>query len=287
VSDFPDLATRYPPALLEQRARVAADGTFRQRVQFDLVARPQHAFGLLAAADVAAFAQVDEIVAIEFGVAEGAGLRNLADIAAGVTGETGIGIELVGFDAGQGLPAPVDYRDHPEIWAEGDFAMGDPGALGSALPAGVDLVLGPVATTLPQFLESLSTPVGFVSFDLDLYRSTKDALTLLETACDLLLPVVVCYFDDVMGGTRRIGSLFRNAAAGQLLAIEEFNTRHRLRQIDPIRILRYRRPLDREPWIERMYALHVLDHPIRATRSTRAAMSMSDHGQAQRFDWPL
>jgi hypothetical protein len=286
-SEFPDLAARYPRALIEQRDRVATSGTFRQRVQFDLVERPQHAFGLLAAADVAAFAEVDEIVAIEFGVAEGAGLRNLAGIASRVTAETGIDIKVVGFDSGRGLPSPLDYRDHPEIWAAGDFAMGDPARLRSTLPEGVELVLGPVADTLPQFVELLTKPIGFVSFDLDLYSSTRDALALFGSPSELLLPIVISYFDDVIGGAHRIGSLFRTSAAGQLLAIEEFNSEHEKRQIDTIRILPHRRPLDREIWIERTYALHVLDHPCRSVGSTRTAMSMVEHGRNARFEWPL
>ncbi len=287
MSAFPDFPARYPPALIEERDRVAAGGTFRQRVQFDLVERPHHAFGLLAAADVASFVGVDEFVAVEFGVAEGSGLRNLSEVAAAVSAETGVGIDIVGFDSGQGLPPPVDFRDHPEIWVEGDFAMRDPSELEANLPNGVDLVLGPVATTLPRFLASLSNPIGFVSFDLDLYSSTTDALAVFEIGCDRLLPVVVSYFDDVLGGTRRIGSLFRTAAAGQLRAIDEFNAHGRHRRIDPIRVLRYRRPLDREPWIDRTYALHVLDHPIRSGTRPRPAMSMTEHGQASEFEWPL
>jgi hypothetical protein len=279
--------SRYPPALLEQRARVADSGTFRQRVQFDLVDRPQHAFGLLAAADVASFAGVREIVAVEFGVAEGAGLRNLAEVAATVTAETGVSVDVVGFDSGRGLPAPLDHRDHPEIWVEGDFAVSDPAGLQGTLPPGVDLVLGPIATTIPKFVRTLSKPIGFVSFDVDLYSSTRDALAVFEIDCEKMLPLVVSYFDDVIGGIRRIGSLFRTRAAGQLLAIEEFNADGSLRHLDPIWVLRHRRPLDREAWIERTYALHVLDHPVRRGKRGRSAMSMLDHGQASEFDWPL
>jgi hypothetical protein len=291
VPNFPNIATRYPPALLEERARVAEQGSFRDRVRFDLVDRAYHAFGLLTAADVAKFAEIDEFVAVEFGVAEGAGLRNLADVAAQVTEETGVRVRLVGFDSGGGLPEPLDHRDHPEIWSAGDFAMPDAEAIRAALPRGSELVLGPIASTLPSFLERFDgPPIGFVSFDVDFYSSTVDALALFEVDAQQLLPVVVSYFDDILGGLARIGSLFRNEAAGQLLAIKEFNAQHELkgqRVIDPIRILRYRRPFDREPWIERMYALHVLDHELRQAPRDRSAMSMSEHGKSADFTWPL
>jgi hypothetical protein len=287
--DFPSLASRYPPAVLEQRKRVAGNGSFRERVTFDLVARAQHAFGLLAAADVAAFAGEREFVAIEFGVAEGAGLLNLVEVAAAVSAETGIRIRLVGFDTGQGMPDPIDARDHPEIWSGGDFAMPDPDALRARLPANAELVLGQVRDTVPAFTAELhDSPIGFVSFDLDYYSSTRDALTLFDAPSTSMLPVVVTYFDDVIGGPRRLGSLFRNEAAGPLLAIREFNDAHTHRLIDTIRILRHRRPLDRELWLDRMYALHVLDHPARSVASSeRAAMSIEEHSHAGGFEWPL
>jgi hypothetical protein len=286
-ADMVDMSLRYPPSVLGARQRAADEGSFRERVRFDLVERPQHAMGLLAAADIARFAGIDRIVAIEFGVAEGAGLRNLADVAADVVEETGVHVDVVGFDSGQGLPAPVDFRDHPEIWSEGDFRTPDIAELRNDLPAGTELVVGPVGETVPAFIGSLAgRVVGFVSFDLDLYTSTTDALLLFEAPPEQLLPVVVSHFDDVLGGARRIGSLFRTEAAGQLLAIGEFNRANRPRHLDPIRILRHRRPLDRELWLERMYALHVLDHPVRSGNRTRPALSMTDHALAPDFDWP-
>jgi hypothetical protein len=286
--DRQDLRLRYPSALLAARRRAADHGSFRERVRFDLVDRAQHGFGLLAAADLAKFVGVQSITAIEFGVADGAGLRNLAEVAAAVTTETSVTIHIVGFDSGVGLSTPADYRDHPEIWSGGDFTGPGPAALRDHVPAEVELVLGPVSDTVPGFVESPHTgPVGFVSFDLDLYSSTRDALALFTTAAESLLPVVISYFDDVSGGVTRIGSLFRTEAAGQLLAIQEFNNQQRLRRIDPIRVLRHRRPLDREPWLDRMYGLHVLDHPFRNQSRTRAAMSMAEHAAASELAWPL
>jgi hypothetical protein len=274
--------------LLEERAHIAASGDFRARVRFDLVDRPHHAFGLLAAADVARFTGVDEILAIEFGVAEGAGLQNLAAVATSVSEETGIAIRLVGFDTGHGLPAPRDHRDHPEIWSAGDFAPPDAEELRRSLPSGCRLVLGDVADTVGEFVATPGdAPIGFVSFDLDYYSSTRDALRVFDAGAHHLLPVVVTYFDDVIGGLHRIGSLFRNAAAGQLLAIREFNETRRNRYVDEIRVLRHRRPLDREMWLDRIYALHVLDHPLRTANGDRAAMTMDAHRRTAGFDWPL
>ena len=58
-------------------AFVAAFGSFRAKVAFDLVARRPLAFGLLRAADWAKECGIDRITAIELGVANGAGLMNM------------------------------------------------------------------------------------------------------------------------------------------------------------------------------------------------------------------
>ena len=102
---------------------VAAFGTFRRKVDFDLVIRPHNAYSLLKAADIAKHAGLSEITALEFGVATGAGLMNMARIAGKVESETGVRIKLVGFDTGTGMPPPLDYRDHPENYKAGDFPM--------------------------------------------------------------------------------------------------------------------------------------------------------------------
>jgi len=56
-------------------------GSFRTKVRYDLVVRQQHAFGMLQAADWAKECGVEEFSAIEFGVANGAGLINMSRIA--------------------------------------------------------------------------------------------------------------------------------------------------------------------------------------------------------------
>ena len=129
-----------------------------------------------------------------------------------------------------------------------------------------------------------------MSFDLDLYSSTRDALALFTVPPTRLLPVVVSYFDDVLGGLRRIGSLFRNEACGQLLAIREFNAA--ARQASPPA----HRP-DPDPALPasaRPRAVARAD--VRAPRARppdperrRDAPGDVDaeHGHASEFEWPL
>src|SRR5687767_4483396 len=97
------------------------------REVWSLSSRPAYLSGLYAAAQVARAQDTPDIIAIEFGVAGGQGLLALQTEAEAVEKETGIGIKVVGFDSGVGLPEPTgDHRDHPDYWREGDFPLDEP-----------------------------------------------------------------------------------------------------------------------------------------------------------------
>ena len=63
------------------------------------------------------------------------------------------------------------------------------------------LPTGLVEQTVAEFIGRRPAPVGFVSFDLDLYSSTVSALRTFEADPELILPRVLCYFDDITGFT--------------------------------------------------------------------------------------
>lgn len=241
-------------------AAVAMFGDFRSKVDFDLVVRPQHAYCLLTAADQAKKYGYTKVTALEFGVANGAGLQNMCAIAEQVTKATGIEFEIVGFDTGKGMPDPIDYRDHPEAYQPGWFPMQEPDKLRAALPPNAHLIIGDVAETAPAFLKTLTpeAPIGFMSLDVDYYSSSVDALRVLAGRPELYLPVVGFYADD-------INFIEHNKWSGELLAIEEFNEAHTFRKIAPHQFLRESRIFQRAKWIGHIFILHVLDHPRRAT----------------------
>ncbi len=207
---------------------------------------------LMIAAHEAINCGYSKIVAIEFGVAHGGGLLELCNVARFLRDRTGLEILVAGFDTGKGLPPPVDYRDHPELWSESDFAMKDPEALRAKLPGFAQLVIGDIADTLVPFLSELGDArIGFVAIDVDYYSSTKKALRIFDHDPEMYLPVVTIYFDDLFG------TLIWNPWCGEGLAINEFNQEHQLRKLTsnlPYRIL---------PAPEANYTCHVLDHPIR------------------------
>jgi hypothetical protein len=240
---------------------VAIFGGLRAKVAFDLVVRRQHAFGLLKAADEARARGIRQVTVVELGVASGTGLLNLCELAARVTKETGVDFRLAGFDTGEGMPAPADYRDHPELYKEGWFPM-DREALVRSLPANAEVHFGPVGETIEPFVDRLGpeAPLGFATLDVDFYSSSKDALRLFAGRADAYLPFVTVYVDDLALPTH-------TRFAGELLAIREFNGEHELRKFDWDWNLRNTRAFKNAEWLTHMFKLHVLDHPERSDLS--------------------
>jgi hypothetical protein len=237
---------------------VAIFGSLRAKIFFDLCIRQQHAFGLLTAADDALANGYKSVTVIEFGVANGVGLLNICALAEKITKATGVSFNIVGFDNVSGMPPLRDYRDHPELYQPGWYPMEAPDQLRAKLPANAELILGDIASTVPQFLSTrpADSPIGFVSVDVDYYWSAVDTLKSLIGTPELYLPRVTMYFDDV-------SSVTHNRWCGELAAIDEFNNSNTSRKISLYNFLRESRLFKNAKWLGQMYILHVLDHPSR------------------------
>jgi hypothetical protein len=242
---------------------VALFGTYRAKVGFDLVLRQQHAYALLNIADLAKELGHRRVSVFEFGVAAGAGLLNIQAIAQRVERITGVGFDICGFDTGAGMPPPLSYKDHPELYQAGDFPM-DQSALRQRLGPATQLVIGPIAQSIEDVLgrDFAAAPIGFVSIDVDYYSSTVDALRLLEHRADCLLPRVILYLDD-------LEYLTHNSWAGELLAANEFTAAHPMRPIERHVFLRGLRLFKNARWIDHIFQCQVLDHPARNDLSVR------------------
>lgn len=236
---------------------VAIFGSFSAKVYFDLVVRQHTAYCLLRCARQARAQGLKTVTAVEFGVAAGAGLLNMAHIASRVTAVTGVTFNIVGFDTARGMPPPRDYRDHPDLYREGDFPM-DEAALRSVMPKNVNLVIGDLAETATAFLERLTpdAPLGYVCVDVDFYSSTKQALACLTGRADIYLPLTYVYLDDLEDEAH-------NSNCGELLAVKEFNAEVYPRVIERHAFLRGYRIMKNARWIDHVFAYHVLDHPLR------------------------
>lgn len=195
------------------------------------------------------------ISVIEFGVAGGRGLLALERAAELVETMVSIGIDVYGFDAGSGLPKPQDYRDLPNIFFDGQYPM-DRKELEKRLRR-ARLKLGLVEQTVPDFLVSNPAPVAFVSVDLDLYSSTKNAFKIFEMDERRLLPRVLCYCDDILGYTY-------SDYNGERLAMSDFNATFSMRKFSPIYGLKYYVPPQRKnsAWTDKFYFLHAFDHAL-------------------------
>ncbi|HMS47066.1 hypothetical protein [Candidatus Neomicrothrix sp.] len=248
-----------PRTVMQDVLRASPKTPFSKKVFWDALDRPHYAYGIYQAAYNARHQGIDEISAVEFGVAGGNGLVAMEDVADAVTAETGVGVRVFGFDTGAGMPEPVDYRDLPYVWQPGDFPM-DVDRLRSRLRSAT-LVLGDVAETVGGFVDTYEPPpIGFVAFDLDYWSSTVSALRLFDEAIERFLPRVFCYMDDVIGSDVEIHCEF----VGELLAIREFNDTHEDRKLAPINALAHKRPVP-AIWNDQIWVLHGFTHPLYGT----------------------
>ena len=215
--------------------------------------RPQYLWPLLHGAHAAKALGIPKIAALEFGVAGGNGLIALERAAETARNLSGTEVEIFGFDTGTGMPPTADPRDAPWLIEPSYFAM-DEGALRKRLTS-AELVLGPVAETIPEWSNSEHPPVGFIAFDLDYYSSTVEAFQLLEADAGGMLPRVLCYFDDLFG--------WWTDFTGERAAIDDFNNSHEARKIAKIHGLRFDLPADefQAAWHEKLYVIHLFDHP--------------------------
>ena len=240
-------------------------GSTRSKINFDLIRRRHYAYGVLEAADRARALGLSSVTVAEFGVAGGDGLLNLCEIAQKISREDGVDVQVVGFDTGKGMPPPRDFRDHPDLYQAGDFPM-DPERLIELLPPHGRLILGDLQETIPEFARSLraESPLGFAAIDVDYYSSAIEALALFaDPEPRKYLPLTVLYLDDITQPTHCRWT-------GELLAVDEFNQAHSMRKIDEDRFLRSRRIFRYGPWLDQIFLLHVLDHPVMKPAGRRA-----------------
>jgi hypothetical protein len=258
--------------LLGEASWIRRYGDFRARERYGLISRPNYLYGMLRAADVARYFGKQRIIAAEFGVASGAGLLNMIELAQLIRRETGIQIDVVGFDTGAGLPPFEGYKNHPELWSPGDFTMENRDELRRKIEGRAEMIWGDITETVGPFVSSLeeNAPLGFISVDVDIYSAAKSALTCLGGAPEKYLPAISMYFDDVR-------FFFANEWSGELLAIKEFNEQHQMRKIGLDHSLPGRRPGEAEGWYSSMYVCHVLDHEGRQKTRDRDQLTIGAH----------
>jgi hypothetical protein len=237
-------------------ARALYYDNYRKMIKLGAVERPNYAYIVFHAAELARRLGIPRISVIEIGVAGGRGLLALEGHAKRVEQLTGVQIETYGFDTGEGLPAPADYRDLPYIWQAAHFKM-DQAALSQKLQS-AKLVLGNVKDTMPSFFERYDpAPIGAIAFDLDYYSSTMDAFRLFDGPAQYFLPRVLLYFDDVYSSD--LGHV--SHAVGVPRAIADFNDRNPVRQLSYLNHLEFEYKPARK-WHRQIYSYSDFEHPM-------------------------
>ena len=224
------------------------------RLSVDAVERAHYGYCVFHAARQARLLGHKQISVLEFGVAGGNGLLNLEYHAMETKKHLDIDIEVYGFDTGEGLPDPVDYRDLPYFWRGGFYEMDQAKLLARLRFAKV--VVGRISDTLPTFFEKYKpAPVAAVFVDLDYYSSTVEAFKLFEIGRENILPRTYMYFDDIIAPEDALYSAF----AGERLAILEFNNEHSQQKISEAVYLRYGHN-NYGAWRNQIYIYHDFAH---------------------------
>jgi hypothetical protein len=180
---------------------------------------------------------------------------SLQSISTALAAHFKIEIDVYGFDTGNGLPEPVDFRDLPHVWARGFYTM-DKQRLVARLTS-AKLILGDIGDTLPVFLESITAPIGFVAFELDYYSSTRKGLEIFRCAQSKRLARVFCTFGSTIEPPRAC----YNDWVGELCAIREFNEASAERKLAPLPGLRWMRRFPAR-WNDAFYVFHDFRHPL-------------------------
>jgi hypothetical protein len=188
---------------------------------------------------------------IEFGVAGGNGLVAAERHAREITRELGVEFQIYGFDSGEGLPPPTDYRDMPFAWQTGFYPMNQE-KLKQRLSM-TQLVIGQVRQTCSDFFARHDpAPIGCMFMDLDFYSSTMDAFQIFQGADKYFLPRVSMYFDDIVGADVC-------DFTGERLAMTDFNAQSPHAKISP----EYNSRLQEScmTWQHQVYVYHNFAHP--------------------------
>ena len=220
-------------------------------MQLNAFARPEYAYCAYHSALLAKKLSYKKISFIEFGVAKGNGLLYLENLANRIEKELDIEIEIYGFDTGEGLIKPSDYRDLPYFFQGGMYKM-DIVKLKNRLNRS-KLILGDVKDTVQSFFtNNKPAPIAAIFNDLDYFSSTKNSFKIFDTDIENFLPRVFCYFDDVIGSAEEMYSEY----SGELLAIKDFNDNNENQKLSLNKNLQHLDTI----WKNQIYYLHNFDH---------------------------
>lgn len=229
---------------------------FIDLIKFGILPRPHYALGVLLAAHQAYNLGYKKISIIEFGCWNCDGLIDLEHYIKDIKNFFNLEFKVFGFDLGDGHPDyNSDTRDRLYELTKGDYPFDNKENLKKLKDT--ELILGDVKDTLNNFLESRNIeeyPIGFISYDLGLYTSTKYALKILDKDSKYFIPRPYLYFDN---------NYFVLDNEGDRLALREFNQNSK-KQICKINEMSEQLSLSWKKWLflaKRIYSLSDHNHP--------------------------
>ena len=173
--------------------------------------RPHYALGLFLSASLASQLQCKKISVIEFGCWECEGLLDLEHYTEEIEKLFNVKIEIYGFEGGEGLPPPKDYRDRVYQFTEGEMKSSKSNSINHLKRS--KIIYGNFNETVPQFIKKGDfAPIAALFNDADYFFSTQESLKILNQQNKL--PKVFLYFDDLN---------FSSSQTGELGAINDFN----------------------------------------------------------------
>ena len=227
-------------------------GSFEFRLNRNALKRMQYAYICFHAAKLGKKLGYKKISVIEYGVAGGQGLLILENHIKEIEKYFNIEIDIYGFDTGEGLPEPIDYRDLPYHWKKGFYSMHHQD-LKKRLKKS-KLIIGNIEDTSKTFFTNHNpAPIGAVIHDFDFYSSTKTALAMMQHNEKHFLPRVFSYFDDTIGDELELYNDF----TGERLAINEFNEDNNDIKIC---IPYHLKALKPEVWHNQIWICHFFNH---------------------------
>ena len=227
-------------------------GSFKFRLDMHALKRMQYAYICFHAAQLGKKLGYKKISVVEYGVAGGQGLLILEEHIKEIEKHFNIEIDIYGFDTGEGLPEPIDYRDLPYHWKKGFYTM-EKNSLKNKLNK-AKLVIGNITDTSKNFFTKYApAPIGAVIHDFDFYSSTKAALSMMTNNSNFFLPRVFSYFDDTIGSELELYNDF----TGERLAINEFNLNNKDIKICTPHHLKASLP---EVWHHQIWISHFFKH---------------------------
>ncbi len=220
------------------------------------VPRPHYALGLFLSASLASQLNYKKISIIEFGCWECEGLMDLEHYTNDIEKIFDIKIEIYGFEGGEGLPAPKDYKDRVYQFTEGEMKISNRSFVKNLKRSQV--IYGDFKKTVPEFLKRKDfAPIAALFNDADYFFSTQDSLKILNQKNKL--PKVFLYFDDLN---------FSSSQTGELGAINDFNIKNKSK-IEKIPEFAETMSLYWKKWIflgKRFFIHHDFHHDLYNTR---------------------